>query len=103
MTSRHLVLRRDGAIDWDNIAAIEHKEIRASYHGAPTRAEFVCIKLKNKPAPKAGLEGFFLKAKRAIIGYDVIVPANEMLCTTHWFIAECRKRMAAAAISGAAH
>jgi len=34
MTPGQLVLRRDGSIDWDNIAAIENKEIRSSYHGA---------------------------------------------------------------------
>jgi hypothetical protein len=96
MNSRQLVLRRDGTIDWDNIAAIENKEIRASYHGAPTRSEWICIKLKNKPTPKDRWQGFFLKAKSAITGYDIILGADELSCTADWFIAECRKRMDAA-------
>ena len=103
MTPGQLVLRRDGSIDWDNIAAIENKEIRSSYHGARGRSEFVCIRLKNKPAPKNRWDSFFLKAKHAITGYDVIVPANDMSCTADWFIAECRKRMAAMNVSGSAH
>ena len=95
MNPRQLVLRRDGAIDWDNIAAIESKVIHAFNHGARHQSEFVCIKLKARPAPKDRWHAFFLKAKSAIIGYDVIVSANDISCTADWFIAECRKRMAA--------
>jgi hypothetical protein len=96
MNLRQLVLRRGGPIDWDNIAAIENKEIRSFYHGARTRSEWICIKLKNKPTPKDRWHEFFLKAKSAITGYDIIVAANEMSCTADWFVAECRKRTAAA-------
>jgi len=101
MTPRQLVLRRDGPIDWENIAAIENKEIHTSNHGVGHRSEFVCIKLKNSPPPKNKWDGFFIKAKRAIIGYDIIVSANDMACTADWFTAECRKRMAASASSTA--
>jgi hypothetical protein len=80
-----------------SMAVQEHSETTQA--GARTRSEFVCIKLKNKPAPKSRMEGFFLKAKRANVGYDVIVPANDMACTADWFIVECRKRMAAASVS----
>jgi hypothetical protein len=102
MTSRQLLLRRDGPIDWDNIAEIESKAIHSFNHGVRHRSEFVCIKLKNRPAPKDRWHDFFLKAKRAIIGYDVIVSANEMACTADWFTAECRKRMAATTLSSTA-
>jgi hypothetical protein len=90
-------------VNWDNIAAIENKEMRSTSHGVRNKSEFVCIKLKNRPAPKNGWDGFFLKAKRAITGYDIIVPANDMSCTADWFIAECRKRMAAGASSCSWH
>jgi hypothetical protein len=96
MNPRQLVLRRDGPIEWDNIAAIENKVMHSFNHGVRHRSEFVCIKLKQKPTSKSGLEGFFLKAKSAITGYDIIVGASELSCTADWFVAECRKRMAAA-------
>jgi hypothetical protein len=96
MNPQQLVLRRDGPIDWDNIAAIENKAIHSFNHGVRHRAEFVCIRLKNKPAPKNAWDGFFLKAKSAILGYDVIVSGNDMACTAEWFVGECRKRMAVA-------
>jgi hypothetical protein len=96
MNPRQLVLRRDGPIEWDNIAAIEKKALHSFNHGVRHRSEFVCIKLKNKPAPKNAWDVFFLKAKSAILGYDVIVSANDMACTAESFIAECRKRMATA-------
>jgi len=103
MNPQQLVLRRDGPIGWDNIAVIENKVLHSFNHGARHRSEFVCLKLKTKPVPKDRWHGFFLKAKSAIIGYDVILSANDMSCTADWFIAECRKRMAAASGSSTAH
>jgi len=97
LTPRQLILRRDGALNWNDIASIDNKQIHASYRGAHGQSEWVCIKLKNKPVASTGVQSFFLKAKRAITGYDIIVPANEMSCTADWFITECRKRIAAAA------
>jgi len=99
MTPRQLVLRKDGPVDWGNIAAIENKEIHAFNHGVRHRSEFVCIKLKSSPPPKNKWDGFFIKAKRAVIGYDIIVSVNDMACTADWFIDECRKRMAVALAS----
>jgi len=99
MNARQLVLRRDGSIDWGNIAVIENKAIHSFNHGVRHRSEFVCIKLKNRPTPKNAWEGFFLKAKSAILGYDIVVGADELSCTAEWFVAECRKRMAASASS----
>ena len=101
LTPVQLVLRRDGAINWADVAAIEVVEIRSSYRGTPTTSHFICIRLKNRPAPTGGLRGFMLRAKRGITGYDVIVPGNELSCTADWFVAECHKRMAAAAAPGA--
>jgi hypothetical protein len=97
LTPQQLILRRDGAVNWEEIAAIEKNEIHASYHGARGKSDFVCIKLKTKRAPKGGLQGFLLKAKEAMTGYDIIVPMSEFACGTDWFVAECQKRMATAA------
>ena len=102
LTPTQLVLRRDGAVNWADIASIKLVEIRASYRGTPTRAELVCIKLKNRPPRKAGLEGFMARARHAITGVDIIVPGNELSCPAAWFLAECQKRMAAAGVSGTA-
>jgi len=101
LTPSQLVLRRDGPVNWADVAAIKYVEIRSSYRGTPTRAELICIKLKNRPARKGGLEGFMLRAKHAITGYDIIVPGNELSCSAEWFVAECHKRVAAAGASGA--
>jgi hypothetical protein len=101
LTARQLVLRRDGAVDWDAIAHVQVNTIQSSYRGSPTRSEFICIKRKSPPAPKGKLDGFLRKAKRAISGYDIIVPGSELSCTADWFVAECRKRMAAAGASAA--
>ena len=101
LTPSQLVLRRDGAVNWADVAAIEAVEIRSTYRGTPTTSRFICIRLKNRPAPRGGLQGFMLRAKRGITGYDVIVPGNELSCTADWFLAECHKRMAAAGAPGA--
>jgi hypothetical protein len=100
LTPRQLVLRREGAVDWDAIAHVQANTIDSSYRGTATRSQFVCIKLKSPPAPKGRLDGFLRNAKRAISGYDIIVPGSELSCTADWFVAECRKRMAAAGASG---
>jgi hypothetical protein len=96
LSPQQLILRRDGPVYWTDITAIEVKTIRASYRGTPTRSDFVCIKLKSPPAPKGKLDAFMRKAKRAISGYDIIVGGTDLSCTPDWFVAECRKRMAAA-------
>jgi hypothetical protein len=101
LTPTQLVLRRDGTVNWADIAEIKLVEIRASYRGTPTRAELVCIKLKTPPPRKAGLEGFMARARHAVTGVDIIVPGNELSCPTAWFLAECQKRMAAAGAPGA--
>ena len=96
LTPKQLVLRRDGAVDWETIDHIETKTIHSAYRGAATRSEFVCIKLKSRPAPKNRLDGFFRNARHAVTGYDIIVGVSELSCTADWFVAECRKRIAAA-------
>ena len=101
LTPEQLILRRDGALNWGDIAAIQTVEIRSSYRGTPTTSHFICIRLRNRPAPKGGLQGFMLRAKHAITGYDIIVPGNELSCPADWFVAECHKRMAAAGAPGA--
>jgi hypothetical protein len=93
LTPNQLILRRDGAVNWEEIATIEVKEIRASYHGARTTSEWICIKLKTPRPSPGGLQGFMLRAKAAITGYDIIVGVSELSCTAEWFVTECRKRM----------
>jgi hypothetical protein len=95
LSPRQLVLRRDGAVNWGDIAELELKTIRASYRATPSESQFICIKLRSRPAPRGALDGFLRNAKRAISGYDIIVPASELSCGADWFVAECRKRMAA--------
>ena len=102
LTPRQLVLRRDGAVDWESVDHIETKTIRAAYRGTRSESEFICIRLRSRPAPKNRLDGFFRKARHAVTGYDIIVPVSELSCTADWFVAECRKRMAAAGGSVAA-
>jgi hypothetical protein len=95
LTPRQLILRRDGAIDWTNIAAIDKKEITTPNHGVRHRSEFVCIKLKNKPKAREGVYGFLDKVKSTVLGgYDIVLGDSELSCTADWFIAECKKRMA---------
>jgi len=96
LTPRQLILRRDGTVNWSDIAAIEKKEIHSSYRGTAGTSQFARIRLKSRPAPKGRLHGFLQKAKHAVTGYDIIVPASELSCTADWFVAECHKRMAAA-------
>lgn len=94
LTPRQLILRRDGAIDWTNIAAIDKKEIHAPNHGVRHRSEFVCIKLKIKPKAREGVYGFLDKVKNTVLGgYDIVLGDSELSCTADWFIAECKKRM----------
>jgi hypothetical protein len=96
LTPRQLILWRDGSVNWDEIVAIKSVEIRASYRGTPTRSRFVCVALKNRPAPKNRLDAFMRKAKHGITGYDIILGKSEMSCSADWLVAECQKRMAAA-------
>ena len=96
LTPQQLILRRDGAVNWGEIEALDSKRIHAFNHGVRHESRFVCIKLKNRPPAKNGMHAFFLKAKQAISGYDIILGESELSCTTEWFIDECRKRMAAA-------
>jgi len=96
LTARQLILRRDGAFNWDEIVLIKSVEIRASYRGSPTRSRFVCVALKNRPAAKGRLDAFMRKAKHAISGYDIILGESELSCTADWLVAECPKRIAAA-------
>jgi hypothetical protein len=51
---------------------------------------------ESPPPPKDRLDAFFRKARRAVSGYDIILGASELSCTAEWFVAECRRRMAAA-------
>ena len=102
LTARQLVLRRDGAVDWGDIAEIKANTIHTYYRGAARQSDFVCIRLKSGPAPKGKLDRFFRNARRAVSGYDIIVGASELSCTAEWFVAECRKRMAAAGAAGVA-
>jgi hypothetical protein len=97
MTPRQLILRRDGVINWGDITTIEKKEISMRYRGANGRSVFICIKLKTPKAAKNKFDAFFNRMKSAITGFDVLVPENELSCTAEWFIAECQKRIAAAA------
>jgi len=97
LTPEKLILRRDGAVKWSEITTIEKKKLRVRYHGPAHESEYVCIRLKNRPQAKNGFDQFFHKAKHAITGYDIIVGDSEISCTADWFIAECRKRMAAVA------
>jgi hypothetical protein len=95
LTPRQLVLRRDGTIDWTNIAAIDKKVIHSPNHGVRHRSEFVCIKLKTKPKARDGVYGFLDKVKNTVLGgYDIVLGDAELSCTADWFIAECKKRMA---------
>jgi hypothetical protein len=95
LTPQQLILRREGAVNWTDIAAIEIKEIH-SRRATPTESRFACIRLKSRPAAKGRLDGFMQKVKHAVTGYDIIVPASELSCDADWFVAECHKRMAAA-------
>jgi hypothetical protein len=95
LTPQQLILRRDGPVNWGEIEALDSKRIHAFNHGVRHESRFVCIKLKNRPPAKNGMHAFFLKAKQAISGYDIILGESELSCTTEWFIDECRKRMAA--------
>src|SRR5262245_38922765 len=96
LTPRQLILRRDGAVNWGEIAAIETRQLSAFNHGVRHQSRFVCIQLKNRPPAKNGWDAFFHKAKHAISGFDIIVGESELSCTAEWFAEECRKRMAAA-------
>jgi hypothetical protein len=90
LTPRHLILRRGGTVNWEDIATIEKKAIQARRE----TSEFICIKLRNKRPPAPGLEGWMNQLKTKVTGYDLVVPGNELSCTADWFIAECQKRMA---------
>lgn len=92
LTPRQLILRRDGAIDWADIAEIEKNTLRVSRRQTQAESEFACIKLKT-PRPAVGLQGKLARLKSAVTGYDIIVPGNELSCTVDYFVAECKKRL----------
>ena len=94
LTPRQLILRREGAVDWEDIAEIEKRTLHLSRRQLQSESEFACIKLKQPRAPSAGLQGTLLRLKSAVTGYDIIVPGNELSCTVDFFVAECKKRMA---------
>jgi len=96
LTPRQLILRREGAVDWADIAEIEKRTLRLSRRQLQSESEFACIKLKNPRPPTPGLQGKLLRLKSAVTGYDIIVPGNELSCTVDFFVAECKKRMASA-------
>src|SRR5262249_37999628 len=99
LTPRELILgkTRGGTINWTEITAIEKKVL----HSPKGSSEFICIALKARPATKSKLDSFFNKAKHAVTGFDVIVPASELSCGADWFLAECLKRIEAAGGSSA--
>lgn len=92
LTPRQLILRRDGAIDWTDIAEIEKKTFRISRRQTQAESEFAGIRLKT-PRPATGLQGKLAKLKSAVTGYDIIVPGNELSCTVDFFVEECKRRM----------
>jgi hypothetical protein len=94
LTPRQLILRREGAVDWEDIAEIEKRSLQLSRRQLQSESEFACIKLKQPRPPAAGLQGHLLRLKSAVTGYDIIVPGNELSCTVGFFVAECKKRMA---------
>jgi hypothetical protein len=95
LTPRQLILRRDGPVNWHEIAAVDIKEIHGSYRGVSERSRFACIRLRNRPPPKNRLDAVLHKFKHAVTGYDIIVPASELSRPIEWFVAECKKRIAA--------
>ena len=92
LTPRQLILRRDGTVDWADIAEIEKRTLHES--------EFACIKLRNHRPANAGLQGILVRMKTAVTGYDIIVPGNELSCTVDFFVAECKKRIASVGVPG---
>jgi len=95
MTSRVLVLQRDGTVPWADIVEIEKKTLRVPVKGVRHESEYICIKLRVPRPAKAGAQGMFDQIKAAVTGYDIIVPQQELSCGSDYFIDECRKRMAA--------
>jgi len=97
LTPGQLVLRREGAIDWAEVAEIDKRTLHISRRQTQADSEFACIKLKHPRTPRSGLEATLARLKSAVTGYDIIVPGNELSCTVDFFVAECKKRMATAA------
>jgi hypothetical protein len=96
ITPRLLVIRREGAIKWTEIAEIEKKTITVRNHGVRHPTNYVCIKLSPPRPVRAGVNGFLDKIKRTVLGgYDIVVGEDELSCGADWFIAECQKRMLA--------
>jgi hypothetical protein len=93
LTPRQLILRREGAIDWADIAELEKKTLRISRRQTQAESEFACIKLKKPRAPSTGLQAMLARFKSAVTGYDIIVPGNELSCSVDFFVEECKKRM----------
>jgi len=109
MTPRQLLLPRCGVVNWTDIVEIEKKTVAVSRHGVRSSSEWVCFKLKNPPVAKSRLgqaypawdrlnQALVKTMKNAILGgYDVVInPQDELLRDADWFMAECKKRMAAA-------
>jgi len=98
MTSRNILLPRVGAVDWNDIVAIEKKSLGISSYGARSSSEWVGFKLKNRPPQYKGLNQTFMKAMKNVVlgGYDFVLnPQQELLRDADWFIDECKKRMPA--------
>jgi len=100
MTQRQLSLPRGVVVNWTDIVEIQKKTLTVSRHGVRHSPEFVCFKLKNQPAKYGRANEAFLKVLKGAVlgGYDVVInPQDQLLKSADWFIAECRKRMSAAA------
>jgi hypothetical protein len=96
LTNKQLILKRGGSVAWNEIAVIEKKTIRMRYKANRGESDWICIKLKTSRPVEKGLNGFFLKLKNAVTGYDIIVPQQDLSISADAFIEECKKRMAAA-------
>ncbi len=100
LTPRQLILRRDGTVDWADIAEIEKRTLRLSRRQTRAESEFACIKLRNPRPANGGLQGILVRMKTAVTGYDIIVLGNELSCTVDFFVAECKKRIASVGVRG---
>jgi len=95
LTNKQLILKRGGSVAWGEIAVIEKKTIKMRYKANRAESDWICIKLKTPRPVEKGLNGFFLKLKNAVTGYDIIVPQQDLSISADAFIDECKKRMAA--------
>lgn len=98
MTEKQLVISRGLVADWTEIASIEKKSLGISRYGARNNTEWVCFKLKKNRVAKDARQESFNKFRSALFGSDfVFSPQQEVMEDADWFMAECRKRMDAAA------